>query len=82
MSAMDTQGILTEFLNAFDRVNKTPSLPDKLDMVCASIVNAQLFRRAIIAFYERHEGKMCLVELGSAGIKSETIAQIRGNFRC
>ncbi len=80
MPEMDTQGILSEFLNAFDRVNKTPSLPEKLDMVCESIVTARLFRRALIAFYERQQGEMCLVEIGAAGIRTEEIERIRENF--
>ncbi len=80
MSDMDTQGILTEFLNTFDRVNKTSALPQKLDMVCESIVSARLFRRAIIAFYERRQGEMCLMELGAAGIKASEIERIRENF--
>jgi len=80
MLGTDTRWILTEFLNAFDRVNKTPTLQEKLDLVCLSIVNAGLYRRALIAFYERCDGKMCLVGLGSAGIRHEEIQRIRDNF--
>ena len=81
MSGIDTRWVLTEFLNAFDRVNKTQSLREKLDLVCLSIVNAGLYRRALIAFYEKCHGDMCLVEIGSAGIKSEEIRRIRGNLK-
>lgn len=81
MPEKDTQEILTEFLDAFDKVNKTSSLLEKLDLVCGSIISARLYRRAIIAFYERQQGKMCLVEMGSSGIKKEDIARIRMNYR-
>jgi len=77
----DTRWILTEFLNAFDSITRTPSLRDKLDLVCQSIVNARLYRRTLIAFYEKRQGEMCLVEIGSAGIKTEEIQKIRDNFK-
>jgi PAS domain S-box-containing protein len=81
MPDVDTHWILTQFLNTFDRVNKSPTLQEKLDLVCESIVNARLYRRALIAFYERcQKNKMCLVELGSAGIRQEEIQRIRDTF--
>lgn len=77
----DTRWVLTEFLNSFDSITRTPSLRDKLDLVCRSIVNARLYQRALIAFYEKRQRDMCLVEIGSAGIKSEEIQRIRDNFK-
>jgi PAS domain S-box-containing protein len=81
LSGRSTHWMLTEFLNTFDLVNKALTLQEKLDLVCQSIINAKLYRRALIAFYERCQGKMCLVELGAAGISSQEIQRIRSNFQ-
>jgi PAS domain S-box-containing protein len=73
--------MLTEFLNTFDQVNKTSGLRQKLDLVCQSIIDAQLYNRALIAFYERHQGKMCLIELGTAGIRPDEIQRVRSSYQ-